>query len=115
MSANKEYTALVNDIYSANTTDLYQILMGREARVLDTIDRVATQVRDKEQDSKQFLHSSLLEMWRRGASSLSGILMDLTEAKSYGDVLKSIRRNNRSMYIGVLLVISAFFILVIRI
>lgn len=111
---NKEYTSLVNEIYKDDRIDLYQALMGREDRVLGIVDRVATQERDRTSAKKQFLSASLLDMCSNASDALSGIFTDLVKAKTYSDVVTGFSINNRRLYVGMLLIVVAMFLLMIK-
>lgn len=92
---------------SSDPSDVYQDLLARERRVLDTIDRVVNDASRNDGDNRGFLQLPLHEIGIRGIRVMRGLMDDLVESRSFSDVCKAIMRPGRKVYIGVILLLLA--------
>ena len=88
-------------------SDVYQDLMAREHRVLDTVDRVVNDAERNDGDRRGFLQLSLHEVGIRSIRVMRGLLDDLIEARSVRDVYTALMHPGRKVYIGVVLLLLA--------
>lgn len=114
-AANANYQSLITDLYQTNTGDLYQSLMGREQSVLSTIDRVATQRRADGLKGQEFVHLPLAVIWHRMSAALVAIFQDLLKARTYHDGVRAFAKSDRRLYVGLLTVVVAIFLLMITV
>lgn len=99
---------------TAEPGDVYQHLLGKERRVLDTVDRVVNDARlfDAERTSSIFklpLHVICMRL----IATIRMIMDDILEARSPTDVVKAFFEEERKMYVGMLIVLAALLVLVI--
>ena len=57
-----EYKDLIDTLEQSNVEDSYQKLMGKEDKVLDTINRSIKFYRDEKQKKKEFIHLDIIEI-----------------------------------------------------
>lgn len=92
---------------SARDLDVYQSLMSREKRVLDTIDRVVNDDIQRRATSSSLAGMPLHELCYRTIESIRGLFDDLITAassRSWEDVLAALRNQHRMPFIGIALV-----------
>lgn len=88
--------------------DRYTKLMAKEEKVLDTTNNVIKLYRDKQYKKKDFLHSSLYEIYHSLFLELPLLASDMGSVRNLEGFLKVLNKNNRLVYIGVILVILSF-------
>lgn len=117
---------LANDLYNLITNNkpvsdsvntLYDELMAKEKRVLETIQRV---VEDKAIDRKMknsFLETPISRMPLELIRSMTGLLASLTISPpvSYDNLMTTMAKDHRMIYAGISLVIIALFLIFIQI
>ena len=91
--------------------DVYQELMKKERRVLDTVDRVVNDSRAKE--SVAFLNLPLHVIAIRMVAAVKGLLDDLMEARSYKDVARALLQPDRRTYLGMCVIALALIIMAV--
>lgn len=87
--------------------DVYQQLMARERRVLDTVDRVVNDAAQRDRRARSFLHLPLHEVGMRAMAAARGLLDDLSAARSPRDAYAALTHPGRAVYLGVLLLLLA--------
>lgn len=109
---SREYQALLDAIHGRgdfrDPGDVYQSLMSKERRVLDTVDRVVNDAARVDADSRAFMQLPLHVVGIRAIAACRGVFIDLMEARRPADVARAIMKEDRKVYIGVLLIIMAF-------
>lgn len=90
--------------------DVYQALMRKEGRVLDTVDRVVNDRLRTDDDRRSFLQLPLHVIGIRLVRALRGIVDDLVEARNVEAVLKAFTREDRRVYLGALVVLLALLV-----
>lgn len=103
---------------TARDLDVYQSLMSRERRVLDTVDRVVNDDIRKRADSSSLAGMPLHELCYRTISSVRGLFDDLLNAassRSPADALASLRNQHRMPFIGIALVVLGLVLAAINI
>ena len=109
-----EYADLVNAVHGrgkfseASQGDVYQALMKKERRVLDTVDRVVNDSARTDADGRSFFQLSLHVIGIRIIAAIKGIMDDLIEARSLSAVYAAFMRDDRKVYVGVLMLLVAF-------
>lgn len=111
---NRDYMEIVADLYANNGDDLYQRLMKREQNVLDTVNRVANDARRDASAYDGFMHMPLPALLQRFHSSMVAVGNGLGTAKTAKDLHRAVFTEDRSIYVGVLLVGLALFLLLVH-
>jgi hypothetical protein len=109
-----EYGELVDAVHGrgkfleSSGGDAYQALMQKERRVLDTVDRVVNDANRTDADGRSFFQLPLHVIGIRIIAAIRGVMDDLLEARSPGAVYAAFMRDDRKVYIGVLMLVVAF-------
>jgi tetrahydromethanopterin S-methyltransferase subunit A len=107
---NLEYSKLVNLLNKSDQSQVYEELMKKEDHVLDTINRVVNFSNEKEKKSSEFLNKSINEHVHHFFWTMNNILADLSKVKNIQNFRKVLFKDDRQIYIGILLVIIALFL-----
>lgn len=110
-----EYSQLQRLLKSSNPTEIYSELMGKEEHVLDTINRVVNQSNEKEIKGTEFLNLSLLEITQKLFWNMQLTLHELYEVRTFQDLKKVFLKDDRKIYIGIVLVLISMFLFFIMI
>jgi hypothetical protein len=87
--------------------ELYQSLMAKERRVLDTIDRVVNDSVRSDREERSLLQLPLHELGVRAIAAARGLFHDVVEARRPRDVLNAVTKDDRMVYLGVFLILLA--------
>jgi hypothetical protein len=87
--------------------DVYQRLMAREQRVLDTVDRVVNDAEHRARRDTTFLHLSLHQVGMRTMAAARELLDDLAAVRSFRDAYVALTHPERAVYLGVLILLLA--------
>jgi hypothetical protein len=87
--------------------DVYQRLMAREQRVLDTVDRVVNDAEHRSRRQSTFLHLSLHQVGMRTMAAARELLDDLAAVRSPRDAYVALTHPERALYLGVLIILLA--------
>jgi hypothetical protein len=101
---------------SQSKSELYQQLMAKEERVLNTVDRVVNVSQKLELERQLFVNSSVHQIWQRTLQLIPQIMQDITTMKTPLDVGPILLRDDRKIYVGLIIVgaaLLAFFASVI--
>jgi len=115
-SAEKEWTRFgtLLDTEAATGIDttktLYDELMGKETRVLSTIDRYIEDKAASDLQSKRFINTPISQIPVTLFRTLGDLLTDASKAKTKKEV-NQLFSPTRLIYLGILLIIIAVFIL----
>lgn len=93
---------------SASKPEVYQYLMARERRVLDTVDRVVNDARRVEEKHTSLLEMPLQEVIMRAMSALKGLFQELLAARSLAEAKEAFAHGERRVFLGVCLVLLGF-------
>lgn len=86
--------------------DVYQSLMARERRVLDTVDRVVNDARQRNEDTRPLHQLPLHELCMRTMASLQGLAEELAVARTPQAVMLAFKMPpERRTFLGVALVV----------
>jgi hypothetical protein len=98
----------------------YQVMMSREKRVLDTLNRVVddnVQSRNASHDPNavpSLLTMPVHEVAMRTAGSVRALLDDLLDSRSQADVLNALTDPDRAQFLGIALVFAGLFLAVVN-
>jgi len=117
--AEKEYSDLYNLITNKkpatdSVNEMYDELMKREDRVLKIVDRVVDDKQAEHARSKIFTETPVNRIPYEMYKSVRGLITDLQASKDYSDVWKATYKGQRIIYIGLLLMIIAVFLMLIQ-
>lgn len=87
--------------------DAYQYLMGKERRVLDTVDRVVNDAIVKERTEATLFGMPMHELAMRAVGAVRSLMDDLVAARSIDDVMAALSDAPRRPYLGVAMVAVA--------
>jgi len=98
-----------------NTEDIYQKLMKKETKVLDTLNNVVEYKRTQEESSQtsQFVNMSLHKIILKTMRVMSELLNDLGKQKNLKEVFHQFTKDGRLIYVGIFIVIVSIFILLL--
>ena len=99
----------------AEPGEVYQHLMSKERRVLDTVDRVVNDARLFENERvSSFFSAPLHVICMRLVASVQAIMDELLEARSAQDVVNVFLVEERQIYVGLVLILVAIVVLVVE-
>lgn len=110
-----EYKSLV-DILDASSNDnasTYEDLMQKERSVLDTVNHVVRHIKDNEVKNSLIFEKSLDQIAQKMFVMWPVIIKELGGVKNPEDVISIVTKNDRAVYIGITLVLVAFFLFVL--
>lgn len=92
---------------SAAPSEVYQSLINRERRALDTVDRVVNDARKTALASTQLVDLPIRDLALRAMSTAKSIMDDLVEASSPTEVRNALTSGDRKVFLGAALIIVA--------
>jgi hypothetical protein len=108
---SREYRALLDAVHGRgefrDPGDVYQSLMAKERRVLDTVDRVVNDAVRTETDTLSFVQLPLHEVGIRAIAAARSLFADLMESRRPADFAKAVMKEDRKVYLGVILIMVA--------
>jgi hypothetical protein len=111
---NRDYKTLLKELYDKDDGSVYQKLMQKEYTVLDTVNRAINQVKEDKNTNEQFINMPVIAIGERFYTSMKTIFNDLQNVKSYKGIYNIINMEDRIIYIGLLLILIALFLLLIQ-
>jgi len=94
-----------------STNTIYDELMEKENRVLSTIDRYIADKKETELRETRFLHTPIAKVPTMFFRTFNDMLDDAMRAETGRDVRALLTKGARPIYMGMLLIIIALFIL----
>lgn len=106
--ASTEYDKIYHDaVKSTEAENVYDLIMRREANVLDTVNKVVNQI-EEDKEKKQFLESPINKVVYRTFLVITNMVTELTNGVKIDKVFKKERR----LYLGLFMIaLSIFFII----
>jgi len=104
-------TKPVNDSPNA----MYDELMQKEARLLETVDRVIEDRAEERRREKTFMDTPIKKMPLEFLRSVKGMFEDLQEVSDMKALWAIIYKDKRMIYGGILLIIVATFLMLIQV
>lgn len=92
-------------LQASNHEHTYQDLMQKEEKVLDTVNNVIKEFRDKKTADSQFIHMPVAEVVHRFFYVWIDVWNEIVHVKSGEEVLEVLSKDDRLVYIGVTLII----------
>ena len=88
--------------------EVYQQLMAKEQRVLDTVDRVVNDSKRVERQATTLMTMPLHELTMRMMAAVRGLMDDLLASRSAAEVGAALAKEDRRIYLGVCLLALGF-------
>lgn len=95
------------------TEDIYQTLMKKEEKVLDTINNMAEYRRTQESEAGRFTNMSLYSIVRKTFKVITELMEALQQKKNSQEVLREFLKEERIIYLGVFIVFVSVFMLLL--
>lgn len=107
-----EYKSILDIAQSPNQDNSYQELMKKEENTLNTVNNVIKYYQDRDIKSKQFVNLSFYEMAIRMTEIWTDIYSDILNWKDTknNNIMDVIFKEDRSIFIGIFLIITSFFL-----
>lgn len=110
-NVNKILENKVNNNYNLETFDPYQALMNKEEKVLDLINDIYKQKQESKQESESILTAPLHVTIGKTLNIITNVYDELSSASTTNDVIDSLTKEERPMYIGIVFVILAIILM----
>ena len=107
------YNDLVRLLDRSDPQDIYEELMKKEERVLDTIDRVVNYSNEKQVKESEFLENSLNGIAHDFFWNMKLVMSDLYDVKTFQDLGRVLTKDDRKIYLGILAILVGLFLLFI--
>lgn len=107
---NLEYNKLVTLLKSTNTEDIYEELLKKEDKVLDTVNRVVNYSNAEEVRQTEFENMSMNELTHNMFWTLQKIGREAWDIKTIQDVYRVMFTGERKFYLGVVVVMVSLFL-----
>lgn len=108
-----EYSSLV-DILEKSNDQTYEELMKKEKNVLSTVNNVVNHINSRDAKSDQFINSSISDTAMNFFLFWPNLFNDLGKSKTYPEVLDSITKDHRIIYIGMSFIVCAFLMFLVE-
>lgn len=110
-----EYKSLVDLIKSDDIYNKYENLMKKENKVLDTVNHVIKNVKNIESQQNQIIHMSIYQIYNNMFLEIPKIMNELYRINNTNDIIIILTKNNRLIYLGIILVLISIFLFFIEI
>ena len=97
-----EFTKLLK---SAKPEHLYEELVQKEDKLLQTMNRVVDYSNKKDMQSKEFLNTPVKDVARGFMSSMLGLFEDLVKMKTIDQLIPAMMQADRIIYSGILIIV----------
>ena len=98
----------------SNPDHLYEELMKKEERLLQTMNRVVDYSNKKELESKEFVNMPVKDASSNFMLGVIAMINDLTKVKDGQQLMQIVMTTERIIYIGIILVIISMFLFFIQ-
>jgi hypothetical protein len=101
-----EYKEILDIVQRTNVEDSYQDLMGKETKVLDTVNKVVKFHRDEDIKSGEFIHQDMTTIFTRFFDVWKEIIDDYTAVRGTNkSMIEIFTSGDRPIYVGISLMI----------
>lgn len=107
-----DYKSFVDTLDQSNHDNTYQELIGKEDKVLDTVNSVVKYYKDKDVKEKQFINLPVAYVVQRFFEVWSDIFYDLVNHKHIMDI---VTKDDRLIYIGAMMILLSIFLYYVEI
>jgi hypothetical protein len=111
-----EYQSVVNLLQQSDQNNVYQGLMEKEKKTLETVNKVVKYYTETNFKKKEFLNLSFNEIILNFSETWMNIISDLLKIKSFKNFnIKTLKKTflskDRSIYIGLMFIFVSFFLI----
>jgi hypothetical protein len=107
---NINYKELLNLLNKSDPKDVYEELIKKEDKILDTINRVVNYSNEKELKDSEFMNKTITQHIYGLFWTIKGIMGEFYRIKTFQDAKQIFTKDDRIIYIGILLLCIAFFL-----
>lgn len=107
-----EYKSLIDILSESSTNEnanTYQDLMQKESNVLSTVNQVVKNIQDKKIKSNQFVEMNINDIVQKFFLIWPDILLEIYQIKNPKDILDIITKDDRVIYLGIMMIIIGCF------
>jgi len=105
-----DYKSLVNILNESNKDNAYQDIMAKETKSLDTINNIIKYYRDNNIKQQEFINQSLYQVIYDFYNTMNQMFNEAFYIKKYNDIIILLTKDNRLIYLGILLIILSIFL-----
>lgn len=105
-----EYTSFLETLQKSDLENTYKDLISKEDKVLDTVNHVVNTLNERKIRDKSFTGMSLSEIYHLLFLELPQMVKDFENMKSLDDLPLILMKNNRPIYMGIIMVIMGIFL-----
>ena len=102
-----EFADVVDILKRSDHENTYQDLMNKEDKVLDTVNKVVKEYRDKNIKESEFINRPLVENASRFWLDMNLMAKELFDVKEVSDIKKVLTKGERVIYLGILVIAAA--------
>lgn len=110
-----EYKSLVDVLEQSNHDNTYQELVGKEEKVLDTVNRAIKYYRDERTKETELVNTPLSLLVYRFFNVWKEIFDDLIESGWKADLISILNKKDRLVFIGMMCVIASILLYYVEI
>lgn len=107
----KDFKTLLD---KSNPDHLYEELMKKEERILQTVNRVVDYSNKKELEANEFINMPIKDATSNFMLGVISMINDLTKVKDGQHLIQVLMSTERVIYIGIILVIISMFLFFIQ-
>lgn len=100
-----DYKSLINTLEQSNHDNTYQEMIGKEEKVLDTMNNVIKYYRDADVKEYEFINLSITQAVYRFFNIWIEIFNELIDRKNSEKIQTILMKDDRLVYIGIMLII----------
>lgn len=105
-----DYNEFKNLLDKSEPTHLYEELIKKEERVLQTVNRVVDYSNRKELQAKEFMNVPIGQAPWKFLATMLDILNDLIKARDVGQAARAMFKEDRIIHVGIMVVITSLFL-----
>jgi hypothetical protein len=105
-----EFESVVNLLNQSNNENVYQTLMQKEDKTLNTINNVIKYYTNTNLEKEQFINLSIQDILIKFANTWKDVIEELKKVKDIYDVYNVLMKKDRKVYLGLLFILISLFI-----
>jgi hypothetical protein len=98
-----DYKSLIDTLEQSNQDNTYQILMNKEDKVLDTMNRVIKYYKDEDAKEKEFINYTISQVVYKFFNVWIEIFNEIIN-KNGSNIIEILIKDDRLIYIGVMFI-----------
>lgn len=105
-----EFESVVNLLNQSNSDNVYQVLMQKEDKTLDTINNVIKYYTNNNIEKQLFINYSIQDIVAKFSETWKDVVNELKKVKDVYEVYNIIMRKDRIVYVGLLFIMLGIFL-----